>query len=153
MSRSLSWRRLLGAKRQAWVALLVLVLGFVLSLTGFLAPKTSPDGNDPNSEFIRIEGSFSSVPLANLPVHAQTIYKLIHVGGPFEFEKDGTVFANREKLLPAKPRGHYREYTVRTPSVRHRGARRLVCGGEPPTKPEVCFYTDDHYASFKRITP
>ena len=59
-------------------------------------------------------------------------------------------FGNREQLLPAKPRGYYLEYTVRTPGVKSRGARRIVCGGAP-TAPDACYYTDDHYASFKRI--
>ena len=60
------------------------------------------------------------------------------------------VFGNRERILPAKARGHYREYTVRTPGTKSRGARRIVCGGAPAT-PEACYYTDDHYRSFKRI--
>jgi ribonuclease len=73
------------------------------------------------------------------------------VGGPYE--KDGSVFGNRERLLPASPRGYYREYTVKTPGAKNRGARRIVCGGKPPTRPEACFYTADHYASFQRIAP
>lgn len=93
----------------------------------------------------------STVTLAALPPEAQATHRLILAGGPFPYEKDGTTFFNRERLLPAKPRGFYREYTVRTPGARNRGARRLVCGGEPPTKPEVCFYTADHYASFRRV--
>ena len=76
---------------------------------------------------------------------------LIEQGGPFKHEKDGVVFGNRERLLPGKPRGYYREYTVRTPGVSSRGARRIVCGGEPPAKPEACYYTEDHYASFRRV--
>ena len=93
----------------------------------------------------------TTVALAVLPPEAQATHRLILAGGPFPYEKDGTTFFNRERLLPAKPRGFYREYTVRTPGARNRGARRLVCGGEPPTKPEACFYTADHYASFRRI--
>ena len=93
----------------------------------------------------------STVALAALPAEAQATHRLILAGGPFPYEKDGTTFFNRERLLPGKPRGFYREYTVRTPGARNRGARRLVCGGEPPTKPEACFYTADHYASFRRI--
>ena len=91
------------------------------------------------------------VALAALPPEARKTHQLIHRGGPFPYERDGTVFFNRERLLPAYPRGHYREYTVRTPGVRHRGARRIVCGGRPPERPEACYYTDDHYASFRRI--
>ena len=49
-----------------------------------------------------------------------------------------------------KPRGYYHEYTVRTPGVKSRGARRIVCGGTART-PDACYYTDDHYQSFRRI--
>ena len=80
-------------------------------------------------------------------------YRLIRSGGPFPYEKDGTVFGNRERLLPRHPRGFYREYTVATPRARHRGARRIVCGGRQPTRPVACYYTADHYASFRRIVP
>lgn len=93
------------------------------------------------------------VALAQLPKEAQDTHRLVLSGGPFPFEKDGTAFGNRERLLPQAPKGYYREYTVRTPGARDRGARRLVCGGEPPTRPEVCYFTGDHYASFSRIVP
>lgn len=96
-------------------------------------------------------GMLPVVQLAQLPRQAQDTHALVLAGGPFPYEKDGTVFGNRERLLPRQPRGYYREYTVRTPGVRHRGARRLVCGGQPPTAPDACYYTEDHYASFKRI--
>lgn len=91
------------------------------------------------------------VALAALPPEARTTHQLILQGGPFPYRKDGTVFFNRERLLPLKPRGHYREYTVKTPGSRDRGARRIVCGGTPPTQPEACYYTADHYSSFQRI--
>ncbi len=92
-----------------------------------------------------------SVALATLPTEAQTTDRLIRAGGPFPYPKDGMVFGNRERVLPVKPRGFYREYTVKTPGARDRGARRIVCGGLQPTRPEACFYTGDHYASFRRI--
>lgn len=94
----------------------------------------------------------NAVPLAALPPVAQGVYRLIHQGGPFPYEKDGSIFANRERLLPAKKRGFYREYTVAPPRARSRGARRIVCGG-PRQQPEVCYYTVDHYASFQQIIP
>ena len=98
-------------------------------------------------------GALVPVPLASLPAQAQSTHQLILAGGPFPYPKDGTVFGNRERILPAQARGYYREYTVKTPGSRDRGARRIVCGGKPPTQPDACFYTDDHYASFKRIVP
>ena len=96
----------------------------------------------------------SPVALASLPVEAQATHRLIFSGGPFPYRhKDGSVFGNRERQLPAQARAYYREYTVKTPGSRDRGPRRIVCGGKPPTQPEACFYTDDHYASFRRIAP
>ena len=92
-----------------------------------------------------------TVPLASLPSEAQETERLIRVGGPFPYEKDGSRFGNRERLLPVQARGYYREYTVKTPGSRDRGARRIVCGGHQPTAPDACFYTDDHYSSFRRI--
>lgn len=93
----------------------------------------------------------STVALQSLPPQARDTYRLIHSGGPFPYKKDGTVFGNRERLLPLKARGYYREYTVKTPGSRDRGARRIVCGGAQPTAPDACYYTADHYASFARI--
>ncbi|CAM8621273.1 COG4290 Guanyl-specific ribonuclease Sa [Comamonadaceae bacterium] len=93
------------------------------------------------------------VSLASLPPQAKTTYNLILQGGPFPYDKDGDVFGNRERLLPLQPRGYYREYTVKTPGASNRGARRIVCGGRPATAPQACFYTADHYASFRKIVP
>jgi ribonuclease T1 len=90
------------------------------------------------------------VAVATLPAEAQRTLALIRDGGPFPYERDGVRFGNRERLLPAQPRHYYREYTVRTPGVKHRGARRIVCGG-PAKAPDVCYYTHDHYQSFSRI--
>ena len=95
-----------------------------------------------------------TVALSELPAQARKTHELILSGGPFPFpQKDGSVFGNRERLLPAHPRGYYREYTVKTPGSRDRGARRIVCGGRQPTQPDTCYYTADHYASFSRILP
>jgi len=94
-----------------------------------------------------------SVALSALPREAQTTYHLILAGGPFPYGKDGIVFGNREHLLPRKARSYYHEYTVETPGAHDRGARRLICGGRPPTKPEICYYTADHYASFQSVAP
>lgn len=91
------------------------------------------------------------VSAAQLPAEARATDELIRSGGPFPYAKDGSTFGNRERLLPAQRRGYYREYTVRTPGANNRGARRIVCGGSRPTAPDACFYTDDHYASFRRI--
>ena len=85
---------------------------------------------------------------AFLPPEAVATLEAIERGGPFPYDRDGSVFQNRERRLPERPRGYYREYTVVTPGSRDRGARRIVSGGHPP---EVYYYTDDHYRSFRRI--
>jgi ribonuclease T1 len=95
------------------------------------------------------QSAFPELPVIHvnrLPPEARRVLQLIHSGGPFPYPKDGAVFSNRERLLPAKPRGHYREYTVKTPGSRDRGARRIISG-----KNGGFYYTDDHYNSFKRI--
>jgi ribonuclease T1 len=95
--------------------------------------------------------STQTVAVAQLPPQGRSMLTLIYQGGPFRHDKDGVVFGNRERLLPPSVRAYYREYTVRTPGVRSRGARRIVCGGFKPAAPDACFYTDDHYASFRKI--
>ena len=94
----------------------------------------------------------ANVSRAELPRQGLETYERIFQGGPFPYDKDGSVFGNRERLLPANTRGYYREYTVKTPSSRNRGARRIVCGG-PAKQPDACYYTADHYASFRKIVP
>ena len=81
-----------------------------------------------------------------LPREARDLIATIQHGGPFRHRQDGRVFGNRESLLPRKQPGYYREYTVDTPGVDHRGARRIVTGGDPP---RFWYYTDDHYDSFR----
>jgi ribonuclease T1 len=81
-----------------------------------------------------------------LPKEAIETVALIKKGGPFPYPRDGVTFGNREKLLPARERGWYREYTVRTEGERTRGARRIVAGRDG-----TLYYTDDHYRSFRRI--
>lgn len=95
--------------------------------------------------------SAEAVALSELPREGRSTYALILRGGPFAHDKDGTVFGNRERLLPRQSRGYYREYTVRTPGSRDRGARRIVCGGAAPQQPDACYYTSDHYSSFRKI--
>jgi guanyl-specific ribonuclease Sa len=85
---------------------------------------------------------------ASLPAEARETLSLIDRGGPYPYRRDGIVFKNLEKRLPQKSRGYYREYTVPTPGSRDRGARRIITGEQPP---EVYYYTDDHYRSFRRI--
>ena len=91
---------------------------------------------------------FPLVLAADLPKEARDTLHLIHQDGPFPYAKDGVVFSNREKTLPRQPRGFYHEYTVKTPGVRNRGALRIVCGGK---NPPACYFSGDHYQTFKKI--
>jgi len=91
-----------------------------------------------------------TVALSDLPKEARAVDVRIRSGGPFRYDRDGVVFGNRERVLPVKPRGYYHEYTVPTPGAKDRGARRIVCGG-PPKTPDACYYSDDHYRTFRRI--
>lgn len=92
-----------------------------------------------------------SIARHELPPQGRTVLRKIENGEAFRHDKDGSVFGNRERLLPRQTRGYYREYTVPTPGLKHRGARRIVCGGTVLQRPEACYYTEDHYASFKLI--
>jgi ribonuclease T1 len=114
-----------------WVFFLVSLL---LSLNVF-AKGTAPIG---------------TVLFADLPREAQQTIVLIKQGGPFPYSKDGAVFGNYERVLPKQKRGYYHEFTVKTPGIRNRGARRIIVGGKPPVSVEY-YYTDDHYATFRRI--
>jgi ribonuclease T1 len=136
--RATNWRvRLAGG--------LVLTTALVAALGTFVVQARAPSSSS-------LPGSaVASVTLADLPPQGQEVFEQIREGGPFRYEKDGTVFGNRERLLPRQKRGYYREYTVPTPGLSHRGARRIVCGGQRPRAPEACFYTEDHYSSFRLI--
>lgn len=92
--------------------------------------------------------ALDEVALANLPPEAQRTLTLIKQGGPFPYRRDGVVFGNYERRLPIRPRGYYHEYTVPTPRLRHRGARRIVTGA---VRHGEYYYTQDHYRSFRRI--
>lgn len=129
------------------------VAAFKFALTGFLiaAALTGPVPVVAKGPLERpAEGKPATVALADLPRQGRETYELIRLGGPFPYDKDGSVFFNRERQLPVEKRGYWREYTVSTPGSRDRGARRIVCGG-PPRAPHACYYTADHYASFRKI--
>ena len=102
------------------------------------------------SLFAKGPAPLDEVRLSELPREAQHTLALIKQGGPFPYDKDGRVFGNYEKILPKQKRGYYHEFTVKTPGARNRGARRIVSGGDPTSSGEY-YYTDDHYATFRRI--
>jgi ribonuclease T1 len=132
--------------RQAGAMMWLAVLAGLIGVAG-LFPHTA------QAKGLFSPPSTQTVAIAQLPPEGQNMLALIYRGGPFTHGKDGAMFGNRERILPASARGYYREYTVRTPGERSRGARRIVCGGLQAAAPEGCFYTDDHYASFRKIVP
>jgi len=104
-----------------------------------------------NASYARTTGSWqepagATISLAELPPEARATLRAIETGGPFPYAKDGSVFANRERRLPPRAFGYYREYTVPTPGARDRGARRIIAG-----RNAELYYTNDHYRRFKRI--
>lgn len=127
------------------VITLALALVLTASLGTFLVQARTPtDPALPGANAVSLTES-------GLPTQGRQVMEQIRQGGPFRFDKDGTVFGNRERLLPNQRRGFYREYTVPTPGLKHRGAKRIVCGGLQPKAPDACYYTEDHYSSFRLI--
>jgi ribonuclease T1 len=120
-----------GWLRRCTNALIVL-----LGLCAMLAPSTPAIARE----------SLKTIAVAQLPPEARATLALIRQRGPFPYERDGVVFGNFERRLPIRERGYYREYTVPTPGVSHRGARRIVAGRQ-----DELYYTSDHYRSFRRI--
>lgn len=128
----------------ALIGLLVLVGGgWLLRDLVAASPSDPPTRSDSASDSgLRVER------LSSLPEEAAETWRLIEAGGPFPERRDGTVFFNREGLLPARERGYYHEYTVPTDGLSHRGARRLVTG-----ESDELYYTGDHYQSFVIVDP
>jgi ribonuclease T1 len=122
----------------------VLVATAALAAGGVQARTSQPDQPDD------VGASVGSISVNELPREAVNTLNLIAAGGPFPYEKDGVVFGNFERILPPHRRGYYHEYTVPTPYAHNRGAQRIVCGG-PRKRTDNCYYSDDHYASFRRI--
>jgi ribonuclease T1 len=126
-------------RHDRWLMRVLLALAAMVLLAPLAHARGEPDG-------------LAVVAKRELPTEARDLLVRIEAGGPFSYERDGVVFGNRERILPSHPRGYYHEYTVPTPGAHNRGARRIVCGG-PKRTPDACFYTDDHYQSFRRIVP
>ena len=106
---------------------------------GTPGPTRSGGGATPDS-------GLATVAESTLPAQAGTTLALIRAGGPFPHAQDGGTFGNRERILPRRSTGYYREYTVETPGEDDRGPRRIVAGAQGDL-----YWTEDHYASFRQI--
>jgi guanyl-specific ribonuclease Sa len=147
-------------KRNAWLWIGLLLVGFAAG-QWFASHRTAsnptlPASTTPSPQATPValpppqpaSTSTSTIDASALPAQARDTLARIARGGPFAHRQDGSVFQNRERELPSRPRGWYREYTVETPGSDDRGARRIVTGGDPPGE---YWYSDDHYRSFRRI--
>src|SRR5262249_46086217 len=117
-------------RRSIWIVLLCAFAQFTASFLGA----------------VQKQRSIGTVNVTDLPKEARQSIALIKKGGPFPYKKDGVIFGNFEKILPLHERDYYREFTVPTPGSRDRGARRIISG-----KSGELYYTDNHYASFRRV--
>lgn len=126
---------------------LILLAALVVAVVLWRQQTPAPAGPaSPVSTTAASDGTAAATLPAFLPAEAHTTLDLIARGGPFPHSQDGVVFGNYEHLLPAQPRGYYHEYTVETPGASTRGTRRIITGGTPP---DIYYYTDDHYRSFR----
>jgi len=141
-------RRFQGAK--AWSGLLVVAV-IALAMVWLQGHPGTPNQSQGSASQITSPAASArgeALPVF-LPAQARQTLELIARGGPFPYPQDGGVFGNYEGRLPAQPRGWYHEYTVDTPGLAHRGARRIITGGTPPSG---YWYTEDHYASFRAFS-
>jgi ribonuclease T1 len=125
------------------VAVATLLAGLA---AGWAANRLAGPGGAQSTAAATPRSGLPTVALGDLPVQARDTLALVDGAGRLPYAKDGTTFNNFEGLLPARPRGYYREYTVPTPGERDRGARRLIVGGDGDV-----YYTDDHYESFRQV--
>ena len=158
-------RRVAGSLLGLLAALALMVSGCSLVLTE--GPGGSGSGQDPaatapaatapaenddaESGGVDPESGLPWIEVEELPQEAHETLELIDHGGPFPYDKDGSTFGNFEGYLPEEPRGHYREYTVESPGLDHRGPLRIVTGGEDTGQGVAYYWTSDHYESFERI--
>jgi ribonuclease T1 len=135
------------APRAAIAVVVAVLLGLTAGLAGCAAPSIdAPARGTQTSAASAGHSGLPVVAVADLPAEARRTLALIDSGGAFPYARDGAVFANRERLLPQRARGYYREYTVPTPGEQDRGARRVIAGAGGER-----FYTGDHYRSFREV--
>lgn len=127
--------------------LIGVLLPVELTVRDASAPSASQGSSPPSqAASLAAPADLPRVGLDELPAQAASTVALIESGGPFPFRQDGATFENREGLLPDRPEGHYREYTVPRPGDQGRGSIRIVTGADGEL-----YWTADHYDSFAWI--
>lgn len=142
-----------SARTRIATSIITLVAAVALAIVGLASCGSSSRAPNspapPNSSAIPLAGpalkpsGTATITESALPTEARDVIHRIDSGGPFPYRQDGVTFQNREGLLPAEPRGYYREYTVTTPGAADRGPRRLILGRQGEL-----YYTPDHYGTF-----
>ncbi len=118
------------------------------------SPAVSQPPDDPVVEDALGAPGIPACDLLDLPATTLPVIEDIRAGGPYDYPRnDGYTFGNREGILPPEDPDYYREFTVETPGLEHRGARRIVTGGVEETDPEHWYFTSDHYESFCEFDP
>ena len=143
--------RMTAAPRRPRGVLLALFLLLIALLgAGCATQPPGAEGDGAATEVVDPESGLDWIDAGELPAEAHDTLELIDAGGPFPYDKDGSTFGNFEGILPEQDRGYYREYTVETPGLDHRGPLRIVTGDEDGGDVEY-YWTEDHYESFERI--
>ncbi|MBG9251705.1 ribonuclease [Corynebacterium diphtheriae] len=134
-------------------SLVAAVAGLAIAVAaGYFGLQPSQDSPEQAPATSAIRPHEGECPVESLPPQVKDTIADITAGGPFDYpDNDGVRFGNYEGHLPRKDRNFYREYTVETPGLHHRGERRIITGGGSKTSPQQWYYTDDHYESFCEI--
>ncbi|MCM0016307.1 guanyl-specific ribonuclease [Corynebacterium diphtheriae] len=134
-------------------SLVAAIAGLAIAVAaGYFGLQPSQDSPEQAPATSAIRPHEGECPVESLPPQVKDTIADITAGGPFDYpDNDGVRFGNYEGHLPRKDRNFYREYTVETPGLRHRGERRIITGGGSKTSPQQWYYTDDHYESFCEI--
>ncbi|MCP9205851.1 ribonuclease [Streptomyces cucumeris] len=122
-------------------------LASTLLLGGTAVTATAAPAGHSVVASVRVAADVGDICYSKLPDEAHKTLDLIEKDGPYPYPQDGTVFDNREGILPDQSSGYYHEFTVETPGSPDRGARRIVTG----EKDNEDYYTADHYESFDLV--
>lgn len=134
-------------KKGSWILGLLVVV-----VAAYFGIDLTTDGNQQQQQQPQNAPTDAVCPIDTLPAEARSVADSIESGGPYAFPgDDNSHFGNYQNRLPKENSQYYREFTVPTPGLGHRGERRIVVGGGTKTDPDTWYYTGDHYDSFCEI--